>query len=101
MTGRLMSALFLLAILALGGCQNPGRGFRFRAASWSRATNPTCRWCSRAIARNNYRWLPGFDVCASDGLSAFVQLDRPTVFAMAAPRSPIGLSCPVVESRAV
>ena len=25
MTGRLMSALFLLAILALGGCQNPGR----------------------------------------------------------------------------
>jgi hypothetical protein len=25
MTGQLMSALFLLAILTLGGCQNPGR----------------------------------------------------------------------------
>jgi hypothetical protein len=37
----------------------------------------------------------------SDGLPAFIQLDRPTVSAIAAPRSPIGLSCPVVESRAV
>ena len=36
-----------------------------------------------------------------DGLPAFVQLDRPTVSAIAAPRSPIGLSCPVVELRAV
>ncbi len=25
MTGRLMNVLFLLAILTLGGCQNPGR----------------------------------------------------------------------------
>jgi len=25
MTGRLMSALFFLTILTLGGCQNPGR----------------------------------------------------------------------------
>ena len=25
MTGRLMSVLFLLASLTLGGCQNPGR----------------------------------------------------------------------------
>jgi hypothetical protein len=30
MTGRLTSALFLLAILTLGGCQNPGR---FQASS--------------------------------------------------------------------
>ena len=38
---------------------------------------------------------------ASDNLRPFVQLDRPTVSAIAAPRSPIGLSCPVVELRAV
>ena len=62
--------------------------------------NSPCRCCSRAIARTS---IVGsrFDACALAGFPRIVQLDRPTVSAMAAPRLPGGLSCPVVESRAV
>ena len=100
MTGRLMSALFLLAILALGGCQNPGR-FQVPSSFLEPSDKLAMQVVFARHRTNIYRWLPGFDACASDGLPAFVQLDRPTVSAIAAPRSPMGLSCPVVESRAV
>ena len=68
-----------------------GPGTRSVEQCFLEPSDKLARWCSRAIAPDNCQWLPVRRV-RFDGLPAFVQLDRPTVSAITAPRSPRGLS---------